>query len=411
MALTKKKSEPALAPEEMTYVQRMLKVIILSVTAVLVLISGIDIAYRDWNEVWALTATGIILLAAYGLVHRGFTGGATFIIALSLLMATTYASTFGQGIHDIGIIAYPGVLVVASLLLRLHSYVFLLLASILSVGWLALGEAAGLYRARPYGPGDWSNFVIMSGILLATALISHLISDGMWTGLRQARKEIQERRKIEIELKKGLQEKEILLKEVHHRVKNNLNVILSLLNLQENRIRNKAQAMAAFQESRNRIHAMALVHEKLYQSSDLSRVDIGEYAHSLAGRLLSVHGMQKRVSLELRVERIFLDINAAVPLGLILNELITNAMKHAFRDRKKGRLHIAVKQSANNRYDVVVRDDGMGLPSGVDWKNPGSMGLQLVSWLVQQLGGTLSVTSDKGACFRISLQFPARTLE
>jgi two-component sensor histidine kinase len=406
-----RKPERNLAPEEMAHIQRMLKIIILAVTAVLVLISGIDIAYRDWNEVWALTAAGIVLWASYGFVRRGFPGGATFIIALSLLTVTTYASTFGQGIHDIGIIAYPGILVVASLLLRLHSYIFLLLVSILSIGWLTLGETAGLYRPRPNIIGDFSDFVIVSGILLVTALMSHLISDGMWKGLRQARKEIQERGKIELELKKGLREKEILLKEVHHRVKNNLNVILSLLNLQEHGIRNKAQAMAAFQESRNRIHAMALVHEKLYQSADLSRVDVGEYVNSLASRLLSVHGLQKWVSLDVRIERVFLDINTAVPLGLILNELITNAMKHAFRDRKKGRLHVAVKLLANDRYDVVVRDDGRGLPPEVDWKNPGSMGLQLVSWLVQQLGGTLSVTSDKGACFRFSLSSPAQIRE
>jgi len=217
-----------------------------------------------------------------------------------------------------------------------------------------------------------------------------------------------ERKKVEIELKKGLREKEILLKEVHHRVKNNLNVILSLLNLQEDRIRNKAQAMSAFQESRDRIHAMALVHEKLYQSNDLSRVDVGEYAHTLAGRLLAVHGLQESVSLDMRIEHALLDINTAVPLGLILNELITNAMKHAFRDRKKGRLQITVKQLAKDRYDVIVRDDGPGLPPEVDWKNPGSMGLQLVTWLVQQLGGTLSVTSERGACFHISFSSSAQ---
>jgi two-component sensor histidine kinase len=405
--MPKIKPDSTLASEETAHVRRMLKIIILCLTAAFSLISGICIGYGEWTTVWTLAAAGLVLWAAYGLVLRGFTGSATFIIALGLLMATTLISTHGQGIHDIGIIAYPGILVVASLLLRLRSYVFLLLAAILSIGWLTVGEAAGLYHSRPHGIGDWSDFVMVSCILLVTALMSHLISDGMWKGLRQARREILERRKVELELKKGLREKEILLKEVHHRVKNNLNVVLSLLNLQEHRIRNKADALEAFQESRNRVHAMALVHEKLYQSSDLSRVDVQEYAKSLASRLLSVHGLQNSVSIDIRIERLFLDINTAIPIGLILNELITNAMKHAFHGKKKGKLHIAVKPLVKGRYEIVVRDDGPGLPGGMDLKNPGSMGLQLVDWLVQQLGGSMNVSSDNGACFRFTFSPPA----
>lgn len=202
--MSKKTPNQIPSPDEAVHIQRMLKIIILSLTAAFVLFCGIFIGYGEWNTVWTLTATGLLLWAAYGLVWRGLPGAAIFIIALILLAMATFISTQGEGIHDIVIIAYPGIIVVASLLLRRHSYVILLLATILSIGWLIFGEAAGLYPSRPHRIGDWSDFVVVSCILLITALMSHLISDGMWRGLREARKEIREREKIELELKKGI---------------------------------------------------------------------------------------------------------------------------------------------------------------------------------------------------------------
>jgi len=213
--------------------------------------------------------------------------------------------------------------------------------------------------------------------------------------------DITERKEAEEKLKTSLAEKEVLLREIHHRVKNNLQIISSLLNLQSRHIEDKP-ALDMFQESRNRIRSMALVHEKLYRSDDLAKVDFCEYIRSLGRHLIMSYGINSTaIHLDVSVRDVFLDINTSIPCGLIINELISNSLKHAFSGREQGKIHVVLRPEKNGKYKLVVSDDGVGLPKGLDVTQTESLGLQLVTMLVEQLQGTLNINNNKGTSFEI----------
>jgi len=206
----------------------------------------------------------------------------------------------------------------------------------------------------------------------------------------------------EAAIRASLDEKVLLLREIHHRVKNNLQIIISLTNLQMRTIENPEmkQIMA---ETRNRVRAMSLVHEKLYQSENLSSIDLADYTKYLATQLFSFYGVDYLlVALHLDIEKILLDIDTAIPLGLILNELISNALKHAFPNGRNGTLSIS-SHIERDVMTVVIKDDGAGMPAGFDWRNSESLGLRLVNSLVDQLGGTIEKGTGEGTMFIITL--------
>ena len=206
-------------------------------------------------------------------------------------------------------------------------------------------------------------------------------------------------------IKKTLGEKEVMLKEIHHRVKNNLNVITSLLNLQVGKIDSKEQAVKAFNESRDRIFSMAMVHEKLYQSESLSAINMDDYTRSLAGQLMHIYRPETPVAVLFKNDNVSIDINMAIPCGLILNELITNSLKHAFKETEKGRITISFQASGNDAYRLCVSDNGCGMPLPVDIHTDKSLGLQLIRILAEQLEGSLDINVDQGTTFTV--YFPA----
>jgi PAS domain S-box-containing protein len=207
-------------------------------------------------------------------------------------------------------------------------------------------------------------------------------------------RDITERRRAEEMIQASLREKEALLKEIHHRVKNNLQVTSSLLRLQAAAITDPG-AREAFRESENRIRSMALVHEKLYQSSDLSRIDLADYLRSLAELLYKSAAMTpEKVAIDVTGGDIYLEIDDAVPCGLIVNELLSNGLKHAFPDRREGRIEIHLVEREGGSIFLSVRDDGVGLPPGFRLDQAGTLGLQLVQGLVKQIDGTIEVKGD-----------------
>ncbi|WP_211290130.1 histidine kinase dimerization/phosphoacceptor domain -containing protein [Methanobacterium subterraneum] len=225
-------------------------------------------------------------------------------------------------------------------------------------------------------------------------------SKGNFIGAIEAIRDITDLRNAEKKLKKSLKEKEILLKEIHHRVKNNLMIISSLLNLQSHYIKDK-EALDVFRESQNRAKSMALIHERLYQSTDLKNIDFGDYIRSLTTDLY--HSMVSdpgRVNLDLDLEDVKIDINTVVPLGLIVNELVTNSMKYAFPDDECGHIKVELHHEHEN---VVLRvsDNGVGFPRDVDYKNTNSLGLQLVNNLIIQIDGELELDNNQGTTFTI----------
>ncbi len=217
--------------------------------------------------------------------------------------------------------------------------------------------------------------------------------------------DITESKRAEEIVKASLREKEILLKEIHHRVKNNLQITSSLLRLQAARIPSPA-AKQLLRESQDRIRSMALVHEMLYRSHDLARIDFGEYARSLVQQLLRSYGVDMRqVKHAIEVEHGMLGVDEAVPCGLIINELVANSLKHAFPSNRTGRIWVRM-DADERRCTLRVGDDGVGIPDDMDFRQTQTLGLQLVRTLTDQLEGTISLSRQPGTEFTVS--FPRR---
>lgn len=215
--------------------------------------------------------------------------------------------------------------------------------------------------------------------------------------------EVHERREAESRTRTALKEKEVLLHEVYHRVKNNLQIVASLLSRQAAATGDR-HAAAVLQESRNRVHSMALVHQQLYQSGDLTRISVRPYLVALTCGLFQSYGVEPgRLALE--VEDLTFPIEAAIPVGLVVNELVTNAVKHAFPDGRRGQLSIRLALESADTCRLVVADDGCGRQD-TDLARPGSLGLRVVSDLARQLGGQLEVDWRAGAEFRLTFPFP-----
>lgn len=214
-------------------------------------------------------------------------------------------------------------------------------------------------------------------------------------------REIAERKKAEEQLKASLEEKEVMLRELHHRVKNNMQIVSSLLRLQSCNVTNK-ELLSLFNETHNRIRTMALIHEGLYGSKDLARINFADYVERITTHLFSVYNqISKNINLKLEVGEIYFDINTAIPCGLIVNELVTNSLKHAFLEGESGEICIKIEKS-QDKYSVLVKDTGSGFPEGMDFHMTKTLGMQLVTDLVKQLNGRIRLDRRSGTKFKIS---------
>ncbi len=213
-----------------------------------------------------------------------------------------------------------------------------------------------------------------------------------------------ERKRAEERLKASLEEKEVLLREVHHRVKNNMQIMSSLLNLQTVTIKDETAA-GLLKECQRRIRAMALVHEKLYLSKDLANIDFSQYIQSLTLRLCQFYQVQPpAIQLHTKMEKIFLNINTAIPCGLIVNELVSNALKHAFPQGRVGEIRIELFRAEGNKCVLAVSDNGVGLPKDMDFRNTETLGMQIITMLVDQLDGQIELCRQGGTSFKIMFE-------
>lgn len=218
--------------------------------------------------------------------------------------------------------------------------------------------------------------------------------------------EIQQRKQAEATIQASLDEKVLLLREIHHRVNNNLQIIISLIKLQTRTLED-AEMKQVLSGMRNRVQAMSLVHEKLYQSKSLTSIDIADYTRFLATQLFAFYGVDhRRVELHTEMEKSLLDIETAIPLGLIINELISNALSHAFPDDRTGTITIR-SHLTGDLISLVIADDGIGMSPDYDWRGGASLGFRLVNSLVDQLGGTIEKKTGPGTTFNIL--FPRKT--
>jgi two-component sensor histidine kinase len=218
--------------------------------------------------------------------------------------------------------------------------------------------------------------------------------------------EIAEHERAEAELRASLAEKGVLLKEVHHRVKNNLQIVHSLFSLQSQKTRDSA-LIDALLDGQARIKAMALIHEKLYASPDLARLDFGDYLRVLVAHLYRIYRPHAApVTLDLDAPMIWMNVDTAVACGLVVNELVANALKHAFPAGRSGTVALKLAPVEANRLRLTVEDNGVGLPDGFDLQQTDSLGLQLVVMLTKQLDGTIELKRDRGTRFDITFPIP-----
>lgn len=241
-------------------------------------------------------------------------------------------------------------------------------------------------------------------LIIVSVLASPIIVNGEQAGTYGIYRDITERKMADEQIKASLKEKEILLQEVHHRVKNNMQIISSLLNLQSRHIKDKA-SLELFKSSQNRVKSMALIHERLYQSKDFTRIDVADYVQSLINHLFITYGVDRdKVRLKIDIKDVFLNINTAIPCGLIINELVSNSLKHAFPDGKKGEIEISMHPVNSDEIEMTVRDSGAGMPEDMDFTNTKSLGLYLVSMLARdQLHGDVKLDKEGGTAFHFRL--------
>jgi PAS domain S-box-containing protein len=203
------------------------------------------------------------------------------------------------------------------------------------------------------------------------------------------------------QLNTSLDEKVLLLREIHHRVKNNLQIVASLFNLQSRYIVDQT-ALESIRETQNRVRAMALVHERIYRSENVGSIDLNEYLTFLGEQVFRYYGVKSsQITLSLSISAIRLDIDTAIPLGLVINEMLSNSLKHGFPDGRKGTISIACCE-CDQEISLVFSDDGIGFPEGLNWKNPPSLGLRLIISLVRQLKGKVELDPSPGTTFRIT---------
>ncbi|MEM6262451.1 MAG: tetratricopeptide repeat protein [Bacteroidota bacterium] len=242
---------------------------------------------------------------------------------------------------------------------------------------------------------------IVIGALLAGAIILLLV----WRSYRQNKRANEELEKKNQTIRLALEERETLLKEIHHRVKNNLQVVSSLLSLQSRGLQND-EAQQALQEGQNRVRAMALIHQNLYQEGNLVGVDVPAYVGKLVQTLVQSYKIDtQQVEIDLDISPITLDVDTLIPLGLIINELVTNALKYAFKEGQQGKLVVGIGQTSEALI-LSVKDNGPGLPEGFDMKQGSSMGFRLVQAFSRKMKATVEVKNEGGALIELTIPHP-----
>jgi len=224
-------------------------------------------------------------------------------------------------------------------------------------------------------------------------------------GLSSITRDITHRKRADDQIKESLKEKEILLREIHHRVKNNMQIISSLLRLQSGYIKEE-KYLEMFKDSQNRIISMSLIHEKLYQSKDFAKIDFDEYIKDMVTGLYQFYGTNTdKIALNINAKDVSLGVDTAIPCGLIINELVTNSLKHAFPDDRKGKITISLCKTKEEEFELAVGDNGIGIPKDIDFRNTQSLGLYLVTLLAEnQLQGEINLERSNGSEFKIKFK-------
>jgi len=350
-------------------------------------------------------------LGRYRVVSWLAVGGAIFGIWMAIVFDTDTPSRM----FDAAMFIMPLLFVGAVYKRR----VILIVAFVIALSMLPLPLIVSGMSYTDILSGPFNIFLIGSGLIYLGALLRDLLerhhTSLLTTTNAALQSEIRERKKVELQINEmlveknllleekdaALQEKEVLLKEVHHRVKNNLQVISSLLSLQSSKFKDPILQLQ-FDDSQARIRAMALIHEQLYRSTDLARIDLSSYLHDLVRLLLQTYQRQAgQLSVEVEAEHVRLSVDLAISCGLLVNELVSNAIKHAFPDGRPGLIRVELRVVTLGICQLVVRDNGIGFPENPEASKSTTVGLSLVRSLTRQIDGSVEHYNDSGTVFTI----------
>jgi PAS domain S-box-containing protein len=218
--------------------------------------------------------------------------------------------------------------------------------------------------------------------------------------------DITESKKMEQQIIASLKEKDVLLKEIHHRVKNNLQIIISLLNLQSGYIKDE-ETLKAVREGQNRVRSMALVHEKFYQADKLAEIDFGDYTEKLVHFLRQSYGDDEmNIEFDIHTDGVTLDMDHAMPCGMLVTEIVSNSLKYAFPNHRVGKINVEMKKYPGKKIVFTISDNGIGLPAGFDIEKSDTLGMQLIGALAKQVDGEVMASSKNGATFSVTFTYP-----
>ncbi len=345
-------------------------------------------------------------LASYLLVKKGYYNQGIYVFLIIMIVGTTFA-LINRGLSFTITLIYAVVVVTAGLLVGPKSSMIFASFSIISYAYTFNHLVVSNQIKHPnISEMATYNFSGLIASLLVLAILTSIISKGLRTQVNELHKSNRARVKAMNEANKALNEKEILLREIHHRVKNNLQIISSLLSLQSTQ-HGDEKTHKMLMDTQNRVKSMALIHEKLYMTSDISHIDFDEYLKVLVNHMaLSYLIDPGSVKLELDIDDIVLDVDNAISCGLVINELVSNSMKYAFIGRSDGIIDISMKvDDQKDLMILMVSDNGVGIPRSLDIHNLESLGLQLVDTLVCEMKGHVRLISKEGTKFIITLPY------
>jgi two-component sensor histidine kinase len=284
------------------------------------------------------------------------------------------------------------------------TYTFRVRASVGDGKWSEAPAVSCAITILPPPPPIWLTwwFISLAVVVIGGMLLFIILSR---TARIKAHRQLLEAevRERTLEISRQNEEKTVMLKEIHHRVKNNLQVISSLLNLQADGISDK-RVLTLFEDCRHRVNSMALIHEKMYQSNNLVNIDIRNYIDELIRSLIDAYDSNKSIHLHTDIEEHPFRIDTIVPLGLILNEIISNSLKYAFEGREEGDLYISLHKKQDNFYTLEVSDNGKGIPANINFENAETLGMQLIHMLSGQISGKVTVIQENGMKYRIEFE-------
>ncbi|NQV14552.1 sensor histidine kinase [bacterium] len=374
----------------------------------LVIMISIVLIISDMELNMTLLVWGILILSLLSIIfiRRGFLRTVALISygGLGLLSASVVFTRPEYVNYEVYMVTTSQMfIVVISSLLSYQGLYTIFTTGMGALYIIALYVLRGLTLSGPNNRLEMDDYVVCMCLLLLTGYITRSTVTRRKRLLTISEMEFKRAAKKTVELEKILAEKEILIQEVHHRVKNNLNVAISILRLQAGNLPESDSAVEALQESVGRLHSMALVHQSIYESDDLLDIKIRPYITAILHNAIRTHNRHD-VNFRIDVDHdSTIELSRAVPCGLILNELITNVIKHAYPNAEGGDAIISFKKSADDQLTLAVKDYGIGLIEE-DWSKSKTLGVQLVSLLTEQLVGTLKISIEGGT--QIKIDFP-----